>query len=380
MATANKTSKPSKTSKTSKPSGTEKRAKVMNDLRPSAADRTGTLPGTEAPAAPKLDILAGKAPGEGEQLTGERIMVARRLLSVSPSNPRKTYDEAGLKRLATSIRETGLLHPLSVTPPVDGTGKRYVLAGSRRLHALDLLNEEQVPCIETMAPPWQVSGVENEDRQDVPWADMTDYLRTLADMGLTYKAIGDRIGKSEKSVQRAMSAAKRLNPAVYEESRRAPGSGSYLMTLAEQEKDHAKQAEAWAAYLAGGGGVTGKAGRRKGSKNGGGADKGPKRPSQGEARKTRETMSLGLVGREVEPLDTYAGTGRGELGGDAAIQDAYLAGIIVGLDLGTGVLAPGDLPQWVHNRIDAVRKAASTLGKASRKAAPQPQEGAAAGA
>lgn len=371
MATKSKTSKASKASKAAvsaltRPilgafpsdadTGRPTRRKLMSDLRPTAAERTLPVPGTERPAAPALDILSGAPRGEGDHITGERIMVARHLLSVSPSNPRKTYDDAGVKRLADSIRENGMLHPLSVTPAVDATGKRYVLAGSRRLRALDMLGEENVPCIETTAAPWQVSGVENEDRQDVPWADMTDYLCTLRDLGLTYKQIGEKIGRSEASVQRAMQAVKRLDPALYDASRKVPGCGSFLMTLAERETDHARQAEAWAKYLADGGG-TGKTGRRKGSKNA--PKQGPKRASQSEARKMREVVALALAGRDVEPLEAPVNT-TGE-------QDAYIAGIIVGLDLGNGVIAPGDLPQWVHGRIDAVRKAAAALARGSRK-------------
>jgi ParB family chromosome partitioning protein len=89
-------------------------------------------------------------------------------LVVSPTNPRKTFDEAAMQELAASIRENGVLQPLLVHPRAE---RRFeIVFGERRYRGAAMAEKETVPvCIREMtdAQVLEAQLVENLQRQDV---------------------------------------------------------------------------------------------------------------------------------------------------------------------------------------------------------------------
>jgi ParB family transcriptional regulator, chromosome partitioning protein len=89
-------------------------------------------------------------------------------LVVSPTNPRKTFDEAAMQELAASIRENGVLQPLLVRPRAE---RRFeIVFGERRYRGAAMAEKETVPvCIREMtdAQVLEAQLVENLQRQDV---------------------------------------------------------------------------------------------------------------------------------------------------------------------------------------------------------------------
>lgn len=68
-----------------------------------------------------------------KKITGQVITVNVREIDLNPNQPRKYFDKAELESLAISIKENGLLQPLTVRKKTDG---RYeLIAGERRLRA-----------------------------------------------------------------------------------------------------------------------------------------------------------------------------------------------------------------------------------------------------
>ncbi len=65
------------------------------------------------------------------------------LLIESKTNPRRMFDETGLKELASSIRSQGILSPLLVRPLVENGFE--VVAGARRYRAAQMAEQETVP-------------------------------------------------------------------------------------------------------------------------------------------------------------------------------------------------------------------------------------------
>jgi ParB family chromosome partitioning protein len=69
-------------------------------------------------------------------------------ISPSPTNPRKTFDDAKLKELAESIMTKGLIQPIVVRPHVNGAGTKFeVVAGERRYRASKLAGLRTILCI-----------------------------------------------------------------------------------------------------------------------------------------------------------------------------------------------------------------------------------------
>jgi len=89
-------------------------------------------------------------------------------LVVSPTNPRKTFDEDAMQELAASIRENGVLQPLLVRPRADRSFE--IVFGERRYRGAAMAEKDTVPvCIREMtdAQVLEAQLIENLQRQDV---------------------------------------------------------------------------------------------------------------------------------------------------------------------------------------------------------------------
>ena len=88
-------------------------------------------------------------------------------ISPNPVQPRKIFDDEALEELSRSIRDYGILNPLSVRL----RGSRYELvAGERRLRAAKLAGLREVPCIlldVNMEDASLIALIENLQRQDL---------------------------------------------------------------------------------------------------------------------------------------------------------------------------------------------------------------------
>ena len=70
-------------------------------------------------------------------------------LLISPTNPRKTFDEDAMQELAASIRENGVLQPLLVRPRAERSFE--IVFGERRYRGAAMAEKETVPvCIREM--------------------------------------------------------------------------------------------------------------------------------------------------------------------------------------------------------------------------------------
>lgn len=128
----------------------------------------------------------------------------------NPYQPRTEFDEVGLKGLAESIRQYGILQPLVVTrferEQDDGIAVEYELvAGERRYRAAVMLGLREVPVIirreEHAKVRLELALVENVQRQDLnPLERAKAYKRLTEEFGVDQKEIAIRIGKSRESI------------------------------------------------------------------------------------------------------------------------------------------------------------------------------------
>lgn len=134
----------------------------------------------------------------------------------NPYQPRKEFDEEKLKSLAESIRQYGLLQPLTVTrkdveKPDGGIESRYeLIAGERRLRASKLLGLREVPVVirvgeETDSMKLQLAIIENLQREDLNAIDRAKALAQLAnEFGLSHAEIGAKMGRSREYVSNSI--------------------------------------------------------------------------------------------------------------------------------------------------------------------------------
>lgn len=120
----------------------------------------------------------------------------------SPWQPRRTFDEQSLEGLADSIRENGILQPLSVRNI--GNGLYELVAGERRLRALRLVGSKEAPCIilnATVQESAIFALLENLQRQDLHFFEEAEgFLRLVETVGLTQEQVAGKLGKSQSTI------------------------------------------------------------------------------------------------------------------------------------------------------------------------------------
>lgn len=118
------------------------------------------------------------------------------------AQPRQTFDERELLRLAESIRENGILQPLTVRR--DGSGKYLLIAGERRLRAAKLIGLKKLPCIlrradELTADLYTV--IENLQRTDLsPFEEAEGISRLILIHGLTQAEVAEKLGLAQSTL------------------------------------------------------------------------------------------------------------------------------------------------------------------------------------
>ena len=179
-------------------------------------------------------------------------------LELSPGNVRKTpADASAFTELKASIAAHGLLENLiarSMGPGADGPGRYAVIAGGRRLAAMQALAAEgtldedhPVPCriIGNIVAAEEVSLAENTVRAAMHPADQVEAFRRLADAGSTAAAIAARFGVSERTVEKRLRLGNAA-PVLLEAYRAGEIDLDTLMAFAVTT-DQARQNAVWAA-------------------------------------------------------------------------------------------------------------------------------------
>jgi ParB family chromosome partitioning protein len=135
--------------------------------------------------------------------------VAIDLIDANPFQPRKIFSEEGIKELSDSIREIGLIQPISVRTKEDG---RYELAGERRLRACKLAEISEVPSLIVQMEDTKsavVALVENLQREDLNFIEEAEgYQHLIQDHGFSQKDIAEQIGKNQSTVSNKLRILK----------------------------------------------------------------------------------------------------------------------------------------------------------------------------
>lgn len=121
-------------------------------------------------------------------------------LRTSPYNPRTTYEEEGIKELAATLRESGLLHPLHVRPK---DGHYEIITGERRFHAAKLLGWKQIAVYvreTTDAQARDMALTENLQREDMAPMDEARAYKTLVSEGADIYTLAAKYGKSDRYI------------------------------------------------------------------------------------------------------------------------------------------------------------------------------------
>ena len=141
-----------------------------------------------------------------EEVTAHPTRIDVNAIHANARQPRISFDEAGLKELAASILEVGVLLPLIVRPLSEG--KYELIAGERRLRAAKIAGLIDVPVIVRAASAQEsleLALVENVQREDISAIERANAFKQLADeFGLSHEEIGRKVSKSRAAVSNTL--------------------------------------------------------------------------------------------------------------------------------------------------------------------------------
>jgi ParB family chromosome partitioning protein len=139
----------------------------------------------------------------------------------NPDQPRRDFDQEGIKELSKSIRKYGVLQPLLVSK-IEKESPRglevsyQLIAGERRLRAAQVAGLPHVPVVvkddinigeekNDKRTRLEVAMIENVQRKDLnPIEEAEAYDRFAKEFGLTQKEIAEKVSKSREAVANAM--------------------------------------------------------------------------------------------------------------------------------------------------------------------------------
>lgn len=131
-------------------------------------------------------------------------------ISPNPDQPRRTFSDEGLDELAASIRELGIIQPLSLRAAADGGYQ--IIAGERRWRAARRAGLTTVPAYVRTASDSEVTEmalIENIQREDLNAIEVALAFKRLIDTyNLTQERLSERVGKSRTVITNHMRLLK----------------------------------------------------------------------------------------------------------------------------------------------------------------------------
>lgn len=128
--------------------------------------------------------------------------IAIDLIKPNPDQPRINFDEEALEELATSIRELGIIQPLTLRSAEAGT--YMIISGERRYRAAKLAGLDTVPAYVRTANDSELTKmalIENIQREDLNAIEIALTFRKLIDQyNLTQERLSERIGKKRATI------------------------------------------------------------------------------------------------------------------------------------------------------------------------------------
>ena len=136
-----------------------------------------------------------------KQDTADVLRVSVDLIEPNPFQPRVNFDPDALQELADSIRNTGLIQPITVRK----NGSKYqIISGERRYRASLLAGMDRIPAYVMEVDDkrmLEMAIVENIQRENLDPIELaTSYQRLMDECALTQEQLSDRIGKKRASV------------------------------------------------------------------------------------------------------------------------------------------------------------------------------------
>lgn len=173
-----------------------------------------------------------------DKVIGNIVELDLEFIEVNPFQPRTNFSEDSLRELASSVKELGIIQPITVRKL--GLNKYQLVSGERRFRASKLLGLETIPAYVRIAndqESLEMALVENIQRQDLdPIEIALSYQRLIDEINLTQEQMSERVGKKRSTIANYLRLLK-LDPIIQTGMRDgfiSMGHGRALITIDDQ--------------------------------------------------------------------------------------------------------------------------------------------------
>jgi ParB family chromosome partitioning protein len=174
-----------------------------------------------------------------EKLVGSILEIELDTIAVNPFQPRTNFNEEALRELAGSIKELGVIQPITVRKLEGNTFQ--LVSGERRFRASKLIGLKSIPAYVRLANDQEMlemALVENIQRKDLdPIEVALSYRQLIEEVKLTQEQLSIRVGKNRSTVTNFLRLLK-LDPIIQTGIRDgflSMGHGRALINIYEQD-------------------------------------------------------------------------------------------------------------------------------------------------
>lgn len=173
-----------------------------------------------------------------DKVVGNIVELDLETIEVNPFQPRTGFNEETLKELASSIKELGVIQPITVRKL--GFNAYQLVSGERRFRASKMVGLQTIPAYIRIAndqESLEMALVENIQRQDLdPIEIALSYQRLIEEIDLTQEEMSSRVGKNRSTIANYLRLLK-LDPIIQTGMRDgfiSMGHGRALINIEDQ--------------------------------------------------------------------------------------------------------------------------------------------------
>ena len=146
-------------------------------------------------------IMQSETPISGNQANTTDLIDIRKI-EVNPDNPRTDFDPEALEELAASIKQLGIIQPITVRE-IDN-GRYQIISGERRYRASTIAGLTEIPAYIRHADDsdmLELALVENIQREDLDAVEVAiSFQRLMDECQLTQESLSERVGKKRSTI------------------------------------------------------------------------------------------------------------------------------------------------------------------------------------
>jgi len=150
----------------------------------------------------ETDITVGSRGGDIGNIVGAVSSISITDIEANPFQPRTQFEKEALVGLSDSIRELGIIQPVTVRKL--GYSKYQLISGERRFRASQIVGLTEIPAFIRIANDQEMlemALVENIQRQDLDAIEVAfSYQKLIEECGLTQEKMSERVGKKRSTI------------------------------------------------------------------------------------------------------------------------------------------------------------------------------------